>query len=176
MPAHDEGPKVHDEDEPMADGTMPGDVPNDVEQVWMRGEGGSIILMDLPLPHEIARRVDKGLIVRVNEDGSAWEPSDDDPELVPETEAERIVREREAALEYAELKRARPDEDPIVLRDEAADTVGDEIPEDAPQAGDEPKPKVSASKAVWVGYAKSHGMSHEDADAMTKAELVEKFS
>jgi hypothetical protein len=161
---------AHDKDREVRDEGAEEDI------VHMRGPNGYVWAMALPLPEAMAYQVAKGELVQVNEDGSPWEPSEDDPELIPENDLDRLEREHLAALEYAELKRARPDEDPIVLRDEAADTVGDVIPEDAPQAGDEPKPKVSASKAVWVGYAKSHGMSHEDADAMTKAELVEKFS
>ncbi len=37
-----------------------------------RGEGGSVIAMDLPLPESIAERVAKGLILRVDEDGNPW--------------------------------------------------------------------------------------------------------
>lgn len=49
--------------------------------------------------------------------------------------------------------------------------------EDAAEAaGDGPKvPSKSASKNEWVGYAVSQGMSVDDADAMTKSDLVEKF-
>ncbi len=152
-----------DEDEPKADGTLPEDERDDVEQVWMLGEGGSVILMDLPLPFEIARRVAKGQIVRVNEDGSPYEPSDDDPALVPETEAERIEREKADALEFSRLKQENPDADPAELAVQADSTA-------------EPvKPKPVEAKGVWVHYAQSQGMSHEDADAMTKAQLIEKF-
>jgi hypothetical protein len=56
------------------------------ESIYVRGEGGSIILMDLPLPEAIQQRFDAGLIVRVNEDGSAW--SDSAPEPTPEPDVE----------------------------------------------------------------------------------------
>ena len=56
------------------------------DSVWMRGEGGSVIKMDLPLPEAIQQRVDAGMIVRVNEDGSAW--SDSTPEPTPEPASE----------------------------------------------------------------------------------------
>lgn len=36
-------------------------------------------------------------------------------------------------------------------------------------------PGVKAPKNEWVGYAVAQGMSVDDADAMTKAELVERF-
>jgi hypothetical protein len=37
------------------------------------------------------------------------------------------------------------------------------------------RPAVNATKNEWVGYAVSQGMAVDDADAMTKAELVERF-
>lgn len=43
-----------------------------VETIHVRGEGGSVIAMDLPLPEGIAQRYADGLIVRVNPDGSDY--------------------------------------------------------------------------------------------------------
>lgn len=40
--------------------------------LYVRGEGGSVIGMDLPLPEGIAQRYASGAIVRVNADGSDW--------------------------------------------------------------------------------------------------------
>ncbi|MBD9731176.1 hypothetical protein IGX29_04960 [Streptomyces sp. H28] len=40
------------------------------ETIHVRGEGGAVFTMDLPLPEGIADRLAKGLLVRVNEDGS----------------------------------------------------------------------------------------------------------
>jgi len=145
------------------------------EVVFMRGPNGYIWRMALPLPEAIAYQVSKNELVQVNEDGSPYEPSEDDPELIPENEQDRLEREHLAGLEYARLKQERPEADPLELRDEAAEEVGDVIPEDAPQVGDDAKPKAYESKAVWVHYAQSQGMSHEDADALTKAQLVEKY-
>ena len=46
------------------------------DTIHVRGEGGSVIAMDLPLPEGIAQRYAAGLLVRVNPDGSDWsEPS-----------------------------------------------------------------------------------------------------
>jgi len=42
--------------------------------------------------------------------------------------------------------------------------------------GDIRRPGKNASKNEWVGYAVSQGMSVNDADAMTKADLIEKFA
>lgn len=62
------------------------------ETWFMRGEGGSIIPMDLPFPLEIQQRVDVGLIVRVNKNGSPWSGRPE-PEPHVETDEEREARE-----------------------------------------------------------------------------------
>lgn len=68
------------------------------ETIYVRGEGGVIFAMDLPLPEGIAERYERGLITRVNEDGSPYagapagaaavpgpesSPGDPDAEAVP---------------------------------------------------------------------------------------------
>ncbi|MFJ6615451.1 hypothetical protein ACIQPT_34825 [Streptomyces sp. NPDC091289] len=42
------------------------------ETIHVRGEGGMVFAMDLPLPEGIAERYERGLLVRVNEDGSPY--------------------------------------------------------------------------------------------------------
>jgi hypothetical protein len=42
------------------------------DTIHVRGEGGSVIAMDLPLPEGIVQRYNAGLIVRVHPDGSPW--------------------------------------------------------------------------------------------------------
>jgi hypothetical protein len=170
---------VHDED--LNDEDAPHDEALEAERadeeiVHIRGASGVVWPMALPLHEAIQDQVAKGEAVRVNEDGSPWEPSEDDPELVAELDRDRAEREHRAALEYAELKRERPDEDPIVLRDEAAEVHGDPIPEGAPKPGDVLPPKVAAPKTEWVDFAvEEHGVDRDDAESMTKADLVKKF-
>lgn len=57
------------------------------ETIYVRGEGGAVIAMDLPLPDGIAQRYERGLIKRVNADGSpyqaAWSAPDPDGEKGP---------------------------------------------------------------------------------------------
>lgn len=67
------------------------------ETIHVRGEGGHIFTMDVPLPEGIADRYERGLLVRVNADGSPYAgaptsaplpepqapPEDPDPEPVP---------------------------------------------------------------------------------------------
>ncbi|MFJ4987900.1 hypothetical protein ACIP9H_29365 [Streptomyces sp. NPDC088732] len=40
--------------------------------IYVRGEGGAIIAMDLPLPESIQERYERGLIQRVHSDGSPY--------------------------------------------------------------------------------------------------------
>ena len=42
------------------------------EHIFVRGEGGFIFKMDLPVSEPIAERMAQGRIVRVNADGSEW--------------------------------------------------------------------------------------------------------
>lgn len=89
---------------------------------YFRGAGGMVFDFLLPLSENMQNQVTRGELVRVNEDGSTYDPPESD---------------------------------------------GPEVP-----AG---PPKVSALKNEWVGYAVSQGMSIDDADAMSKGDLIEKF-
>jgi len=89
------------------------------EHIFVKGGGGLIIKMRLPLHETIADQLTKGHVRQVHEDGS--------PYIAP-----------------------------------AGDTLA--------------RPATSAAKAEWVGYAvRAGGMSPDDAEAMTKTDLVERF-
>ena len=93
------------------------------DTIHVRGEGGMVIAMDLPLPDHIDERLAKGLLQRVNTDGTPYTGEPD----------ERVA--------------APPDKAP-------------------PQA---------AAKAEWVGWAVACGADPDAAEAMTKADLIEKY-
>lgn len=49
-------------------------------------------------------------------------------------------------------------------------------PDDEGQEPEVTRPAHSAAKAEWVGYAvRAHGMTPDDAEALTKADLIERF-
>lgn len=89
-----------------------------METVYLRGESGTVIPHDLPLPEGVVWRMSKGYITQVNADGS------------PLTDAPAVER-----------------------------------------------PAATAAKPAWVAYAVSvdSNLSPDDADAMTKADLIEKY-
>lgn len=94
----------------------------EVPHVFIRGEGGSVFKLDLPLHETIEERLLKGYLTRVNEDGSSYVEGQDE---VPALPIER--------------------------------------------------PALSASKATWVGWAVHEGMTPDDAEALTKTDLIERF-
>lgn len=99
----------------------------DAEIIHVRGEGGSVFALALPLSEPISERLAKGHLQRVNEDGSAY--------TAPADAAESTVP-------------APPTE----------------------------QPPMSAPKAAWIGWAVVCGATPDDAEAMTKGDLIEKYA
>jgi hypothetical protein len=85
---------------------------------------GLVLDLELPLTDAYAQQATKGLLVRVNEDGSPY-------------------------------------------TGEASDA--------SQGAGVTTKPAVNAPKAQWVGWAVHEGADVDDAEAMTKQDLIEKY-
>lgn len=92
------------------------------DTIHVRGEGGSIFELGLPLHETIEDKLRVGTLTRVNADGSLFEGEPDD---VPGLPAER--------------------------------------------------PAVNAPKTAWLGWAVAQGADQDDAAAMTKADLIEKY-
>lgn len=93
--------------------------------VFVRGEGGSVFKLDLPLHETIEERLSKGYLVRV----------------------------------------ANADGDPYV--EGAESTTVAALPTE--------RPALNAGKKAWVGWAVVKGMSPDDAEALTKTDLIERF-
>lgn len=78
---------------------------------------------------------------------------------LPEVMAEKVTK--------GYLRRVNADGTPYV---EAAPDGGETVP------GGAARPPQSATKAEWVGYAvRAGGMSPDDAEALTKGDLVDRF-
>lgn len=94
------------------------------EQIHVRGEGGMVITMDLPLPSHIKKRMVRGHLTRVNPDGTPYTGTGD-----------------EGGAPGALTSR----------------------------------PAQNASKDAWVGWAVTNGARPDDAEAMTKADLIDQY-
>ncbi|PJN24058.1 hypothetical protein [Kitasatospora sp. CB02891] len=90
------------------------------DTIHVRGEGGTVIAMDLPLHEAIANRLATGQLQRVDADGR---PLAGDP---------------------------------------------------APDLPDKP-PAQGAPKAAWIDWATAQGADPDEAEAMTKGDLIEKY-
>ncbi|MFI0897748.1 hypothetical protein [Streptomyces sp. NPDC020983] len=91
--------------------------------IYVRGEGGMVIAMSHPLGEGIEKRLTRGELRRVNEDGSPY--------------------------------------------------TGDS--EDGGPTAITSRPAQSASKDEWVGWAVTNGATPDDAAAMTKADLIDRY-
>lgn len=63
----------------------------------------------------------------------------------------------------------------VRVNPDGSDWTDEPVPTDVDTLDRVNPPKPAAAKADWVAYAQSQGMFHDDADAMTKAALVEKY-
>lgn len=149
------------------------------ETIYVRGEGGAIFAMDLPLPEAIADRLAKGQIKRVNRDGSPYAGTD------PVTTR---AAEQGSALTEGLVPRpgARASKDDWVLWAMAVHALPEadaeamtkaqlqELPEQpAPAAPSDGRPDEDAPKSEWIDHIVRKGLlSREDAEAYTKDDLI----
>ncbi|MGW2985455.1 hypothetical protein [Streptomyces goshikiensis] len=116
--------------------------------IYVRGEGGAVIAMDLPLPEGIAERFEAGLLVRVHSDGSPYAPA---PSRTP----------------------AAPDPDPSP----DGDGPKTPAPDPGPASPRGARPGINAPKSEWIAYVVAAGLhSAEDAANFTKADLIDMAS
>lgn len=136
----------------------------EVVTVYIRGESGTVKPHDLPLPWPIADRLAKGILVEV--DGP------DDPAALTAPEDSPIVAAAEAAK--AEQDRAS------FVRQDGTEVDVTEEPE--PEEAKEERvlltrPPVNNPKSDWAAWAKQvdPDLTDEDTNAMTKADLIERY-
>ncbi|MFG2307662.1 hypothetical protein ACGFS9_03065 [Streptomyces sp. NPDC048566] len=147
------------------------------ETIYVLGEGGMVIAMDLPLPESIQERLDRGQLRRVHSDGSPYTSA---PARTAPAPA------RGSALTDGAVPRpgARAGKDDWVLWAMATHALPQENAEGMTKAqlqelGEQPEPAAGARpsedapKADWIAYVVRQGrMSMEDAEAYTKADLI----
>lgn len=157
------------------------------ETIYVRGEGGAVFAMDLPLPEAIADRFERGQLVRVNADGS--------PYVGARTPVQAPASAKGSALTSGQVPRpgARAGKDDWVLwaaavhglDTEQAEAMTkaqlQELPEqpspDGPPAPGDGRPSEDAPKAEWVDHIARRGLlAREDAEAYTKDDLIDMVS
>lgn len=95
------------------------------DSIYVRGEGGMVIEMDLPLPDHIEHRLKAGHLRHVNADGTRREPVDGEPGAPPaETPGPRASKADWAA--WAVACGATPDEAEGMTRQDLIDAYGGE--------------------------------------------------
>lgn len=162
------------------------------ETIHVRGEGGAIFAMDLPLPEGIAERYERGLLVRVNADGSPYAGA---PARAASSSTEQ------APAGGSDLTDGRPPKPGATARKSewtawavavhgmdaaSADALTlaalKELPDQPePPVGTEPgglvqgdRPDADAEKSEWIAFVVRKGLlSAEDAANYTKADLIE---
>ncbi|MDX2667397.1 hypothetical protein [Streptomyces stelliscabiei] len=158
------------------------------ETIYVRGEGGAIIAMDLPLPEHIQERFDRGQLVRVHSDGSPYYTAADP---APAHTAPAAAAPQGSALTESLVPRpgARAGKTDWVLWAMAVHALSEqdaeamtktqlqELPEQpAPRAsaGGDGRPREDAEKSEWIAHVVSRGLlSAEDAANYTKDDLID---
>ncbi|WP_198351703.1 hypothetical protein [Streptomyces typhae] len=165
------------------------------EHIHVRGEGGQIIKMDLPLPEPIADRLTKGLLRRVNADGSPYTgtgPATPDSGGDPSTRAGSALTEGRTPRPAQNARKAEwvgwavgvHGMDP-----EQADALSKADLMDLPEQPEQPvvaghpgarttaadgRPSEDADKSEWISYVVAQGhLSAEDAANLTKDDLID---
>lgn len=155
------------------------------ETIHVRGEGGQIIEMSLPLPEPIADRLAKGHLRRVEPDGSPYggRPA---PETgtaltdgVPPRPGKTAVKGEWVAW-AVRVHGLEPDNAEAMTKADLMDLPDQPAPpedtsaDSALTAGRTPQPAESDPKSEWIAYAVSQGhMSAEDAANLTKDDLID---
>jgi hypothetical protein len=161
------------------------------DTIHVRGEGGQIIEMTLPLPEPIADRLTKGQLRRVNADGSPYTGLD-------EPSAADTVEEQGSALTRGVTPRpdkgARkaewvgwavgvhgmdPEKAEGMTKQDLMDLPEQPAPHnplgpDGAGAGRAGRPDEDAPKSEWIAHVVSLGLaSAEDAANFTKDDLID---
>lgn len=145
------------------------------ETIHIRGEGGGIHPMDLPLHESVQQRLAKGQLVRVNPDGSPYtglaQPAVASP---PPVRPGKAAAKAEWVGWAVTVHRLTPDEAEARTKQDLMDLPDQPAVPDPNAAG---RPADDAPKSEWIDYVvKSGRISREDAEAYTKDDLIDMVS
>jgi hypothetical protein len=171
------------------------------QSIHVRGEGGQIIKMDLPLPESIQDRLTKGLIRRVNPDGSPYAGQAPAPEpdmqVTGSAAASSALTEGRTPRPAATARKAEwvgwavgvhgmDPEDADAMTKQALmelpelpqQPVVPELPSvqtpDTTPGGADGRPAEDADKSEWIAYVVRRGLlSADDAANYTRDDLID---
>ncbi|MFE3495265.1 hypothetical protein ACFXOS_19700 [Streptomyces sp. NPDC059175] len=159
------------------------------ETIHVRGEGGQVIAMDLPLPEPIQQRLTSGYLRRVNPDGSPYTrtaaavqgQAEERGSAVTEGRTPRpapTARKAEWVGWAVAVHGLDPDDAEAMTKADLTDLPEHPAPADpegggpAPAAAD--RPSEDAPKSEWIQHVVKRGqLSADDAANYTKADLIE---
>lgn len=165
--------------------------------MYVRGEGGSVIGMDRPLPEGIADRIASGLLVRVNADGSplgSARPSAPSPAPAggsaltagvsprPPRTATRPAWTTWAQAVHGLTEQQAKDMTKAQLMDlpdqpaaqEPAEEADEQEAETPPAPAADGRPDADAPKSEWIDYAFRLGKgTREELGVFTREDLIE---
>ena len=151
------------------------------ETIHVRGEGGAIIAMDLPLPEPIAERLEHGQLVRVNADGSPYygTPAPAPAPAQGSALTEGIVPRPGARagkddwVLWAMAVHALPEDEAQGMTKAQLQELPEQPASEQPAAGGDGRPDADAPKSEWVDHIVRKGLlSRDDAEAYTKDDLI----
>ncbi|MFE2021305.1 hypothetical protein ACFW9O_24985 [Streptomyces sp. NPDC059499] len=159
------------------------------QSIHVRGEGGQVIKMDLPLPDPIAERLTKGYLRRVNADGSPYSGSSPTPTpSAPDTGNSALTNgvpprpgKNATKAEWVgwavNAHGLEPDAAEGMTKADLAELPDTPAPDpgtSAPAAGAGGKPSEDDPKSAWIAYVVAQGhLSADDAATFTKADLID---
>lgn len=157
------------------------------ETIHVRGEGGAVLAMDLPLPEGIADRYAAGLLPRVHSDGTPWYappvPSAGSALTQGTVPRPATVATKPAWVAWALAVHGLDQAEAEGMTKAALADLPDEpaLAPAAPVGGDSDltagrtaAPSEDAPKSEWIRLVVSRGLlSAEDAANYTKADLID---
>ena len=140
----------------MGAGAFGAEIPPEKPFIFIRGEGGGIHKLDLPLHEAIAGRMRSGHIQRVNEDGSPIVVGDGEssvPGLVDAVPAKSAVKAD--WVSWAVRCGADPDDAQAATKQDLIDFYANKVPGILSADGEDPAPKGSEISTEQIADAGS---------------------
>lgn len=97
---------------------------DEIETVHIRGEGGTVFELGLPLHEAIHERMAKGLIRRVNPDGSPHQGEPDEQVPAPPTQAPKAAAAKADWVAWAIVCGLDPEEAALATKQDLIDRYG----------------------------------------------------